>query len=230
MMGLITRIRRLTLGRIESFLNTVEDPEVVFPQLIREMEQQVRAATDAEAKAKAAVKSAERAAGEVGDKIARMGKGAEAALRKNDEATAREALQAQVALESRSAEKEKALAAARSTYEEARAAREAIEKQLAELRSRKDEILTRARTAKARSRIEKTVRGPAQSGESILDAVARLESRVDEQEAELDVRRDMDTGGTAPSLEKRVEAMETESEIDKRLADLKERVKADSSH
>ena len=61
-MGLIQRIRRLTVARIENFLNTVEDPEVIFPQLVREMEDQVRAAISAETKALTALKAAEREA------------------------------------------------------------------------------------------------------------------------------------------------------------------------
>ena len=56
-MGLISRIRRITVSRIENFLNTVEDPEVLFPQLVREMEDQVRAAISAETKALAAQKT-----------------------------------------------------------------------------------------------------------------------------------------------------------------------------
>ena len=56
-MGLISRIRRITVSRIENFLNTVENPEVLFPQLVREMEDQVRAAISAETKALAACKA-----------------------------------------------------------------------------------------------------------------------------------------------------------------------------
>ena len=71
-MGLINRIRRITLSRIENFLNTVEDPEVLFPQLVREMEDQVRAAVSAETKALAACKSAARDTDRIRRKLDRM--------------------------------------------------------------------------------------------------------------------------------------------------------------
>ena len=223
-MSLIGRIRRLTVGRIESFLSSVEDPEVLFPQLVREMEAQVRAATDAEAKALAAAKAAERAAADVREKLEKMKIGAEAALRKDDEATAREAIEAQVGIEESLAAKDAAAEQARLTAADATAGREQIERQLADLRAKKDEILTRARAAKSRHKIEKTVRGPAGSTDSILDAVAKLESQVDEDEAELSIRGGMAGTGVTPPLEKRLDDLQKTSEVDKRLAELKARM------
>jgi len=222
-MGLISRIRRLTVSRIESFLNTVEDPEILFPQLIREMEDQVRAATDAESKAMAAVKTAERGLGETAEKLERMTKGAELAVEKGDEATARDAISAQIGLEADSGAKQKNLEMAKATYEDASDARQQIQKQLDELRNKKDEILTRARVARSQQKIEKTVSGPVSSSGSILDAVAQLESKVDEAEAELEVRRSIDKGGAEPSLDKRLDALGKDSEVEKRLAALKEK-------
>jgi len=49
-MSIMARLKRVTVGRMEAFLTSVENPETVFPQLVREMEEQVRLATDAEAK------------------------------------------------------------------------------------------------------------------------------------------------------------------------------------
>ena len=36
-MGLIARIQRVTMARIQSFLDSVEDPEIMFPQLVAEI-------------------------------------------------------------------------------------------------------------------------------------------------------------------------------------------------
>lgn len=222
-MSLISRIRRVTVGRIEKFLSTVEDPETVFPELVREMEAQVRAATDAEAKALASAKAAERAEAATGEKLTNMINGAEAAMAKGDEATAREAIQAQLALEQELEAKQKAVEQTRAASNDATAAREQIEKQLGELRGKKDEILTRARVAKAQQKIEKTVHGPSTSAGSILDAVARLESQVEETEAELSIRRGMGEGGATPSLEKRLDDLQKEAEVEKRLEALKKK-------
>jgi phage shock protein A len=223
-MGLINRIRRLTIARIESFLNTVEDPEILFPQLVREMEDQVRAALSAEAKALAASKAAERDAGYVRQRLDRIMRGAEIAVDKGDSKTAREAVKAQMALESDLKRHDDAVARAGRAYEDARAARMQIEKQLDELRARKNEMLARARLAKTRRRIEKTAGGRVSSTASILDAVAHMEDRIEEAEAELDIRRGLGEGEASPSLEQRLGDIERDGEVEKRLAELKRRI------
>ena len=225
-MGLIQRIRRLTVARIENFLNTVEDPEVIFPQLVREMEDQVRAAVSAESKALAALKATERDAGSIRQKLNRMIRGAEIAVEKGDNETARNAVKAQIALESDLRVQDDAVTRARRAHEDARAARLQIEEQLEELRTKKNEILARARVAKTQQKIEKTVSGRSSSTASILDSVMRLESKVEEAEAELEIRRGMDKGGVTPSLERRLDELERDSEIEKRLAELKKRISA----
>jgi phage shock protein A len=223
-MGLISRIRRITVSRIENFLNTVEDPEVLFPQLVREMEDQVRAAISAETKALAAQKAAERDFERSRQKLDRLARGAEIAVEKGENETARDAIRAQITLESELKFQEDAISRAQRAYEDARDARMQIEKQLEELRTKKNEILTRARIASTQKKIEKTVSGRASSANSILDAVVRLESKVEEAEAELEIRRSMDTGGATPSLERRLDELEQNDEIEKRLAELKKKI------
>ena len=225
-MGLIARLKRLTTSRIEVFLSTVEDPETIFPQLVKEMEGQVRAAVDAESKAMASVKGAEREVGQVKERLERMQKGAQLAMDKDDEATAREAVSAQIGLEGELVRKEDALARARTSLDDARSARKQIQDQLQELRDKKEEIVTRARIAKTQKKVEKTVTGPVASAESILDSVSQLESRVEETEAELDVQRDMSTSAGGSSLEKKLKDLETSSDVDDRLAALKKKAGA----
>ena len=225
-MGLINRIRRLTVARIENFLNTVEDPEIIFPQLVREMEDQVRAAISAETKALAASKAAERDIGGTRKKLDRMVRGAEIAVEKDDNKTARDAVKAQIALEADLKVQDEAAARALRAYEDAKDARMQIEEQLNELRAKKDEILTRARVAKTQQKIEKTVGGRVSSTASILDAVVRMEGKVEEAEAELEIRRGMDKSGVTPSLERRLDELERDSEVEKRLAELKKRINA----
>jgi phage shock protein A len=223
-MGLINRIRRLTVARIESFLNTIEDPEILFPQLVREMEDQVRAAISAETKALAASKAAERDADAVRRKLDRMTRGAEIAVDKGDDETAREAVKAQIALESELKIQDDAVARALRAYEDAKAARIQIEEQLGELRAKKNEILTKARVSSAQRKIEKTVKGPVDSVASILDAVVRLEGKIGEAEAELEIRRSVGKGTAPASLEGRLDELEHGNEVEKRLAEMKKRI------
>lgn len=158
------------------------------------------------------------------EKCTKMIKGAESALNLGDEATAREAIEAQLKLESEKTRREAALAVAEEAYAAARAAREETQNQLREIRGKKDELLTRARVAASQEKIQRTVSGPATSTGSILDAVSAIEGKVEEKEATLAVRRELagaGAGTATASLERRIDAANTSAEVDRRLAALK---------
>jgi phage shock protein A len=223
-MGVFTRLHRVTVGKIEVFLSRFEDPELVFPVLVKEMEEQLKAATEAEAKASATLKHSERDVQKHKETIDKYGNGAYLAIRKGDEEIARQSLDAQIQAEQASDFSQKNLEIAQRSLERATLSRKRIQEQLAELRTKKDEILTRARVAKVQKKIQSTVSGTVGSGDSILDAVARLEAQIEEAEAELEIQASFTGDGTASaSLEKRLEELSNEAEIDRRLTELKQK-------
>ncbi|MBN1362776.1 MAG: PspA/IM30 family protein [Sedimentisphaerales bacterium] len=224
-MGLFKRLHRITVGRIEAFLSRVEDPEMVFPVLIKEMEEQLQAATEAEAKARATLASCKREIGRHQDTIERYGRGALLALEKGDEETARQSVKAQIEAEKASELSRRNLEIAEHSLDRAKASREQIQRQLDELRVKKSEILTRARVAKVQKKIQASVSGTVGSSDSILDAVARLEAQVEETEAELEIQANLTGEGTASaSLERKLDALDEEAVVEERLAELKRQV------
>lgn len=223
-MGVFTRLHRVTVGKIEVFLSRFEDPELVFPVLVKEMEEQLNAATEAEAKASATLKHSERDVQKHAETIDKYGNGAHLAMRKGDEEIARQSLDAQIQAEQASEFAQKNLEIAQRSLERATLSRKRIQEQLGELRTKKNEILTRARVAKVQKKIQSTVSGTVGSGDSILDAVARLETQLEEAEAEIEIQASFTGEGTAgASLEKRLEELSNEAEIDRRLAELKQK-------
>lgn len=224
-MNLIKRMMRISSARIESFLSAVEDPEIMFPQLIREMEEQVRKASEAEAQALTALKLAERTQQTAQANVDRMQSGAELALKNNDEGTARDAISAQLDLEKALEQKVDACKRAQESYESARAVRQQIQKKLEETRTKQDEILTRARLAKTQKKIEQTISSPVHSSDSILDAIERLESKVEQAEAELAVERELAEGDQPDiALQQRLEQLEMDQEVESRFAALKNKL------
>ena len=223
-MGVFTRLHRVTVGKIEVFLSRFEDPELVFPVLVKEMEEQLNAAAEAEAKATATVKHSERDVQKHKATIDKYGDGACLAMREGDEETARQSLDAQIQAEHTAEFSQKNLEIAQRSLERATLSRKRIQEQLSELRTKKDEILTRARVAKVQKKIQSTISGTVGSGDSILDAVARLEAQLEEAEAELEIQASFTGEGTASaSLEKRLQELSNEAEIDRRLAQLKQK-------
>jgi phage shock protein A len=228
-MSILSRMKRVSTGKLEIFLARAEDPELIFPQLIREMEEQVRLATEAEAKALASKKSLEHTRELLDAKLLKMGQGAESALLREDEALAREALEAQMKLEAERERSALALATSAEALASARAAREDAQTQLREIRAKKDELLTRARVVRTRENIQQTLSGPVTSSHSILDAVAAMEGKVEEREAKLAVQSDLaQTGSTsaaASSLERRIDALNHADELNRRMEALKSKLK-----
>ncbi|MCC5842754.1 MAG: PspA/IM30 family protein [Verrucomicrobia bacterium] len=221
-------MKRVTTGKLEVFLSNTENPEVVFPQLVREMEDQIRAATGAEAKAMANAKSAAKALESAREKLEKMTRGAESALEHGEESTAREALEVQMKLESDLLRLEAGKDVADASLAAAKAAREETQNQLREIRAKKDELLTRARVVASQEKIQRTVSGPVTSSGSILDAVAAIESRVEEKESALEVRKDLagvgGGGGRTASLERRIDELNSKAELDRRMAALKAKI------
>lgn len=221
-MNILLRIKRVTIGRIEQFLARVEDPEVVFPQLVEEMAQQLSKAIDAEASAMAALKRAERDAEKARQRVDRMGNGAALALTQGDEATAREAVTNQLAAEQDLERLQRQVDQAQSSVDGARTTRQYVQQQLQELRSKKDEILTRARVTKARRKVQQTVQGSSGSADSILDAVARMEAAVEAAESELEIQQSLAGRQQGEgALERRLLELGRQAEVEHRLAALR---------
>ena len=228
-MSVFTRLHRITVGSIESFLSRFEDPEVVFPVLIKEMESQLNLATEAQAKASATFKHCQREADKHAQVIAKYESGAFLAVEKGDEETARQAIEAQIQAEKAADFAAKNLLVAQQSLEKAELSRKKIQSQLQELNSRKDEILTRARLAKVQKKIQSTVSGSVGCGDSILDSVARLESRLEQQEAELEIQSSLNGQGTSDAaLEKRLRELSNEAEISRRLNEIKKGIKQEA--
>jgi len=229
-MGLISRLKRITRGRIEAFLDSVEDPELILPQLIDELADQVRQAGAAEAKALSAVKSAQRKLDEASGRAARLQRGAELAVQADRMNMARQALAAHLEAERDVEARQTALDSAESAHRDANAVRCQIQAELKDLKARGDEIVARSRAARQKKDLLKTAAKSidAEPGsKSILAEVARMEELVDHAEAEVQVADDLRhaLGPTFP--DERARDLERDTEVRNRLEALKAKLGRD---
>jgi phage shock protein A len=216
-MALIKRLSRITAARIEAFLSTTEDPENALPYLAREMEKQVALAGRAVAKALAAQRGAQRGLDEVRGRITRLENGARMALEHGDEALAREALTALVKTERDEKGRVDAVAGAQKALADAREARTRIEHQLGNLKANTAGIIARSKALRAR----RTSRIDAAAGSrpgNLLEQVAAMETRVDREEAEIEINR---ASRERITLEERLKELERRSEIEERVRRLR---------
>jgi len=190
--------------------------------LAREMAEKVKVAASAEAKALTAVKADRRRLDAAAGRIERLGKGAMLALGADDIKTARQAIAAQIRTEQELEAFRRSLNLSESAYSSARNARKQLQHNLQELKARKEEILDRVRNVGLQQRYAKGLtKLSADTSGSILDIVTRMETKLEETEAEIEIRSEIaQTLGPAFSHE-RVMELEYDAEVDRRLEQLR---------
>lgn len=214
-MGLIQRLQRITSGRIASFLDCVENPEVIIPQLKRELREKIKLAANAEAKALASVKSAQNRLDAAQGRVLRLGKGAELALQQGDEKTAKEAIAEQIRTEKQIESIEKNLQTSEHALSEAREARLQLTEQFELLEQRSDELIARS----SASRCAKPNLTQSNASESLLDQVAQIENELDKEEAISDIRSRQEK--SASTLDEKLRDLKRRREIETRMSRLK---------
>lgn len=223
-MGQIDKLKRITKARINAFLDSLEKPEVIFPQLIKELSGKVQQAANAEAKSLSVVKADQRRLDEANGMVLRFKKGAELAVKANEIETAKQALSAQIQAESKLDKCRQSLSASESAYNSARQVRIQLQENLKELKIRKKEILARTRQVQLQDELlnkNNNIKN-SDSTQSILDAVANMEAKVEFQESIVEVQNEITkTLGSSFDTERLVK-LENEAEVQERLNKLKQ--------
>jgi phage shock protein A len=225
-MGKIDQLRRITMLRIDAFLSSLEKPEYILPQLLKEIAQQVKEATDAKAKALSAVKGARRRLDEANGKVHRLENGAKLAVQADDMEIARQAIAAQIEAE----QVVKKCQAELETTERAHSAADKVCMQLVrvleQLKTRKKEIQKKHRYQVLTKQMQKKyIQSIIQPDQSILDAVSRIEEKIEQQEIELQVQNELSKTLGSAFNEERVQKLEHDAEVDSRLEKLKNKLK-----
>jgi phage shock protein A len=208
-MGLLSRLSSISTGKLLAFLEEAEHPETMLPQLLTELSNHQKALRQAEAKSLAAVKAAQRKLDEMQGRANRYERGAELALKKGDETTAREALREQLNIE-------KNLPPLLKQVQQAQQILDNVRLQSATLATQIDAIQEQGK----RLNILKTQ--PAANttpNPRLLDQVARMEEKTTQQELTAEAQRELLQH--KPSLEERILKLE----VDERLNNLKKSTK-----
>jgi phage shock protein A len=224
-MGKIDRLKRITMARIEAYLDTLEKPEYILPQLVKEMTHQFKEAAGAKAKALSAVKGARRRLDEASGKVLRLENGAKLAIQVNDMDTARQAVAAQIDAEKQLDRCRTELETAEKAYHSAAAVCTQLAANLDQLKEKKTSLLNQHRRQQLSKQLqEKYTPSVIQPGDDILDAVARMETKVEQQQIELEVQSELAKTLGIDFREERVKQLECDAEVDHRLSEMKKRI------
>lgn len=225
-MGILQRLRTLIASNINAAITKAEDPEKMLEQLVLDMQrqfaearQQVAIAMADEQRLKKQFENEVRLAGEWEAK-------ARKALAAGDESLARDILVRKAEHDRMAAEYQAQLEQQRAAVEQLRAALQQLNNKIEEAKRKKNLLIARAKRAEAQKTIHETMSGL--SDNSAFEAFARMESKVDQLEAEAVVATQFSAELTqGDDLERRLKALEAKpgtSDVDAQLAALKERM------
>ena len=224
-MGKIDRLKRITMARIEAFLDSLERPDLILPQLVKEMGAQVEEAASAKAKALSAVKGARRRLDEASGRVLRLENGAKLAVKANDMDTARQAVAAQIDAEQKRDRCRSELEQAEKAYQSAGGVCAQLTANLDALREKKTAILKQHRRQQLTRQLqEKYTQSVIEPGNDILDAIARMETKIEQGQIGIESQSELIRMLGVSFKEERVKKLERDAQVDQRLAELKKQI------
>jgi phage shock protein A len=213
--GLLDRISLLVRSNVNDAIDRAEDPEKAIKQLLLDMNSQliqvktqVAAAIADEKRLRSTYESSQRQADEWQRK-------AELAIDRGEEDLAKEALQRRINYANTAAGLEEQWKAQSAQVQMLKDGLRKLESKISEADAKKELLIARHRSARAQEQMHKTLTGV--QGMSSTSDFARLERKVEHQEARAQAYTDLSTD----SLDTKFEALESESEVDKQLRELK---------
>lgn len=212
-MGLLSRLKAVSTGKLLAFLDQADDPERTLAQLLPEMEGQLTALRQAEAKSLTAVRADQRRLEETLGRALRLERGAELALKKGEAETAREALRAQLRVEAQLPPLQHQVERTQQVLDEVRERRAILREQMVLLKNKRAQLSTRTQIARPVL---------CTTAEPMLERIARMEERTLLEAAALEVRREVAQQVRKRSLDERLLALERENEIETRLQQMKQ--------
>jgi len=238
-MGIFDRMGRVISSNFNGLLDKMEDPHKTLDSTLSEMEEQLRAARQEIVRAVASEKQLRNKVEELDAESKKWEARAELALRKGDEALARDALAQKQRVVGERDRAEALRGEQRGAAVEMKAELERMERKVKEIAARKNTIATQIGQARAGGGVEGLGRKGAGTGP--FDELRRMEDQIEGVEASVQAQRELDAalgGGPGPSglttaeVEAKFRALEagsTEargaSEVDAELDRLKQKIR-----
>ncbi|MEV4897966.1 PspA/IM30 family protein [Nonomuraea sp. NPDC055795] len=226
------RVAQLARANINALLDSAEDPQLMLDQMVRDYTDNIAEAEKAIAQTIGSLRMVEadyredvQAAGEWGRKAMAASQRADqlrasGQLMEGDkfDELAKIALGRQMSAEQEAKAAEPGITAQREVVDKLKAGLQQMKNKLGELRSKRDELVSRAKTAQAQSQVQDAIKSI-----DILDPtseVSRFEEKIKREEAKVIGQQEL----AASSLDAQFESLEdvsAQAEIEARLAALK---------
>lgn len=226
-MNIFDRIWRILRSGVNSAVSSVEDPEKIITQAVTDMQGDLVKVRQAYAEVSASTKRLERQRDLAATTADEWYKRAQLALQKGEDGLAREALTRRKAQQDMVSSLDAQLSGMKENVNKLYSSMNALDSKINEARTKKDQFIARAKTAKTSQQVNQMISGVGDS--SALEAFERMKVKVEELETSADVAAEMTIGGSADvSLESKFRALEG-NDVDKELAAMKGQLGAEQT-
>jgi phage shock protein A len=216
-MGILDRVSTLLRANINDIIDRAEDPEKVVKQLIIDMNNQLLQVKTQVAASIADEKLLYQRYTDNSAKANDWQQRAELAVEKSQDDLAREALARRNSFQQTADGFKGQYDQQSQQVEQLKEALHQLEAKIQDAQTKEELLIARARRAKAETQIRTTLSGLDST--SALSSFQRIEEKVNQQEARAAALGELDTDTT----EHRFQLMQQESEVDKQLAELKQK-------
>lgn len=221
-MNLFDRFFRVIRANVNQAVSGMEDPEKILNQTVTDMQGDLIKVRQAYAEVSATLKRIERQREQASVTSLEWKKRAQLALQKGEEDLAREALTRKKTADEQEVSLAKQIQGMKGNVEKLYGSMQQLEGKISEAKSKKDQYVARARTAKTSAKVNDMLSNVATTGG--LEAFERMKTKVEELEVKADVSRELSIGGAADvSLESKFKALESDS-VDDELNKMKQQI------
>lgn len=221
-MNLFDRFFRVIRANVNQAVSGMEDPEKILNQTVTDMQGDLVKVRQAYAEVSATLKRIDRQREQAAVTSVEWKKRAQLALQKGEEDLAREALTRKKNADEQETSLASQISSMKGNVEKLFGSMQQLEGKITEARSKKDQYVARARTAKTSAKVNDMLSDVSTSGG--LDAFERMKTKVEELEVKADVSRELSIGGAADvSLESKFKALESDS-VDDELEKMKRQI------
>jgi len=225
-MGILSRTINVIRANLNAMLNRAEDPTKMLEQTLIDLDTAYSKAKDQVARSVADKKRLEKSLAEQQKEAKKWTDRAVKAVEKNDDGLAKEALVRKSEHNRIALQFEQELTAHDMNVETLKENLRELEKKIAEIKRKKNLLISKQKRAEAQDQIYKTVEGIQNTG--ALDTIERMENKIEEMSALADARMELSEEFQGDALEKRFEELGSGGDVDSELLELKERLKIEN--
>ena len=222
-MGILSRFINVVRSNLNALLNRAEDPAKLLDQTLIDMDAAYRKAKDTVAHAVADTKRLEKSLMDQRAEMQRWDERAVLAVEKGDDELAKEALRRKKEHVRLVAQFEHELGAHGANVDRLKGSLHELETKIAEIRRKKNLLVSKQRRAEAQDQIYRTIEGIGAGG--AVDTIERMENRIEEMSTLADARHEMSSEFSGDQLEQRFAQLDADGDdVDAELLELKQRL------